>query len=112
MIRSRRQNWASLPQALSRDAANTHWHLSATMLSCPWSIWDSFRGIQSHTHNGSFGWITIKIHKKIKCLKVPTYDVVLDSIAYVSKYCTLYLLSLTFFSMFLLFIIHDNILYF
>src|SRR6266487_271560 len=74
MIRSRRQNFASLPQALSSDSANTHWNLSATMLSCPWSIWDSFRGIQSHTHNWSFGWITIKIHNKIKYLKVPTYD--------------------------------------
>src|SRR6266487_5813144 len=73
MIRSRRQNFASLPQALSSDSANTHWNLSATMLSCPWSIWDSFRGIQSHTHNWSFGWITIKIHNKIKYLKVPTY---------------------------------------
>src|SRR2546430_989276 len=75
MIRSRRQNFASLPQALSSDSENTHWNLSATMLSCPWSIWDSFRGIQSHTHNWSFGWITIKIHNKIKYLKVPTYDV-------------------------------------
>src|SRR6266487_768007 len=74
MIRSRRQNFASLPQALSSDSANTHWNLSATMLSCPWSIWDSFRGIQSHTHNWSFGWITIKIHNKIKYLKVPTYE--------------------------------------
>src|SRR6266581_7435058 len=73
MIRPRRQNFASLPQALSSDSANTHWNLSATMLSCPWSIWDSFRGIQSHTHNWSFGWITIKIHNKIKYLKVPTY---------------------------------------
>src|SRR6266487_2455147 len=79
MIRSRRQNFASLPQALSSDSANTHWNLSATMLSCPWSIWDSFRGIQSHTHNWSFGWITIKIHNKIKYLKVPTYDVRLSS---------------------------------
>ena len=25
-------------------------------------------------HNWSFGWITIKIHNKIKYLKVPTYD--------------------------------------
>src|SRR6266581_2939867 len=74
MIRPRRQNFASLPQALSSDSANTHWNLSATMLSCPWSIWDSFRGIQSHTHNWSFGWITIKIHNKIKYLKVPTYE--------------------------------------
>src|SRR5256885_9782986 len=74
MIRSRRQNFASLPQALSSDSENTHWNLSATMLSCPWSIWDSFRGIQSHTHNWSFGWITIKIHNKIKYLKVPTYE--------------------------------------
>src|SRR5437763_6443338 len=74
MIRSRRHNVASLPLALSRAAENTHGNLSATMLSCPWSIWDSFRGIQSHTHNGSFGWITIKIHNKINYLKVPTYD--------------------------------------
>src|SRR2546427_9122841 len=74
MIRSRRQNFASLPQALSSDSENTHWNLSSTKLSCPWSIWDSFRGIQSHTHNWSFGWITIKIHNKIKYLKVPTYD--------------------------------------
>src|SRR6266702_5394568 len=79
MIRSRRQNFASLPQALSSDSANTHWNLSATMLSCPWSIWDSFRGIQSHTHNWSFGWITIKIHNKIKYLKVPTYVISLDA---------------------------------
>src|SRR5437868_5784215 len=74
MIRSRRQNFASLPLALSSASENTHWNLSATMLSCPWSIWDSFRGIQSHTHNWSFGWITIKIHNTIKHLKVPTYD--------------------------------------
>src|SRR5947209_35823 len=74
MIRSRRHNFASLPLALSSASENTHWNLSATMLSCPWSIWDSFRGIQSHTHNWSFGWITIKIHNTIKCLKVPTYD--------------------------------------
>src|SRR5437763_1299769 len=74
MIRSRRQNFASLPLALSSASENTHWNLSATMLSCPWSIWDSFRGIQSHTHNWSFGWITIKIHNKIKYLKVPTYE--------------------------------------
>src|SRR5712692_1183075 len=73
MIRVRRQNFTSLPQVLSSDSENTHWNLSATMLSCPCSIGDSFRGIQSHTHNGSFGWITIKIHNKIKCLKVPTY---------------------------------------
>src|SRR5437763_6244357 len=73
MIRSRRHNFASLPLALSSASENPHWNLSATMLSCPWSIWDSFRGIQSHTHNWSFGWITIKSHNKIKYLKVPTY---------------------------------------
>src|SRR6266705_661326 len=44
------------------------------MLSCPWSIWDSFRCIHSNTHKRSFGWITIKSHNKIKCLKVLTYD--------------------------------------
>jgi hypothetical protein len=29
---------------------------------------------QQHTHNGSFGWITIKSNNKIKYLKVPTYE--------------------------------------
>src|SRR5213594_3723854 len=85
MIRSRRQNFAYLPQALSSDSANTHWNLSATMLSCPWSIWDSFRGIQSHTHNWSVGWITIKINNKIKYLKVLTYEVALVSFYKKSK---------------------------
>jgi hypothetical protein len=44
------------------------------MLSCPWSIWDSFRCLYSNTPKRSFGWITIKIHNKINYLKVPTYD--------------------------------------
>ena len=35
MVRIRRQNLASVPQALSNDSENTHWNLSATMLSCP-----------------------------------------------------------------------------
>src|SRR5437773_12485996 len=30
-------------------------------------------------HKRSFGWITLKIHKKIKYLKVPTYDIGLDT---------------------------------
>jgi hypothetical protein len=34
MIRSRRQNFASLPQALRRNAENTYGNLSVTMLSC------------------------------------------------------------------------------
>jgi HEAT repeat protein len=34
---------------------------------------DSFRCIHSNTPKRSFGWITIKIHYKIKYLKVPTY---------------------------------------
>src|SRR5712691_5274762 len=74
MMRWRRQNFASVPQALSRGSENTHWNLSATMLSCPWSIWDSFRCLYSNTPKRSFGWIAIKIHNKIKCLKVPTYE--------------------------------------
>src|SRR5215831_8190160 len=74
MMRCRRQNFTSVPQALSRGSANTHWNLSATMLSCPWSIWDSFRCLTSNTSKRSFGWITIKIHNKIKHLKVLTYD--------------------------------------
>src|SRR5262249_47473700 len=73
MMRCRRQNFTSVPQALSRGSANTHWNLSATMLSCPWSIWDSFRCLTSNTSKRSFGWITIKIHNKIKYLKVLTY---------------------------------------
>src|SRR2546428_5178636 len=74
MMRCRRQNFSSVPQALSRGSENTHWNLSATMLSCPWSIWDSFRCLSSNTHQRSFSWIAIKIHNKIKYLKVPTYD--------------------------------------
>src|SRR5216684_271041 len=74
MMRCRRQNFVSVPQALSRGSENTHWNLSATMLSCPWSIWDSFRCLYSNTPKRSFGWIAIKIHNKIKYLKVPTYD--------------------------------------
>src|SRR3989442_14649397 len=74
MMRCRRQNFTSVPQALSRGSENTHWNLSATMLSCPWSIWDSFRCLYSNTPTRSFGWIAIKIHNKIKYLKVPTYD--------------------------------------
>src|SRR2546428_3929303 len=73
MMRWRRQNFTSVPQALSRGSENTHWNLSATMLSCPWSIWDSFRCLTSNTSKRSFGWIAIKIHNKIKYLKVPTY---------------------------------------
>src|SRR2546425_663966 len=73
MMRCRRQNFTSVPQALSRGSENTHWNLSATMLSCPWSIWDSFRCLYSNTPTRSFGWIAIKIHNKIKYLKVPTY---------------------------------------
>ena len=34
-MRRRRHNFASVPQALSRGSENTHWNLSATMLSCP-----------------------------------------------------------------------------
>src|SRR5215471_8226183 len=75
MMRCRRQNFTSVPQALSRGSANTHWNLSATMLSCPWSIGDSFRCLTSNTSKRSFGWITIKIHNKIKHLKVLTYEV-------------------------------------
>src|SRR6266576_6821577 len=74
MMRWRRQNFASVPQALSRGSENTHWNLSATMLSCPWSIWDYFRCLYSNTRKRSFGWIAIKIHNKIKYLKVPTYE--------------------------------------
>src|SRR5712691_596811 len=74
MRRWRRQNFPSVPQALSRGSENTHWNLSATMLSCPWSIWDYFRCLYSNTHKRSFGWIAIKIHNKIKYLKVPTYE--------------------------------------
>src|SRR2546428_11479297 len=74
MMRCRRQNFSSVPQALSRGSENTHWNLSATRLSCPWSIWNSFRCLYSNTHKRSFGWITIKIHNKIKYLKVPTYE--------------------------------------
>src|SRR2546426_3897570 len=81
MVRMRRQNFASVPQALSNDSENTHWNLSATMLSCLCSIGDSFRGIQSHTSKRSFGWITIKINNKIKYLKVLTYEHRLDRIA-------------------------------
>src|SRR5215510_1979923 len=78
MMRCRRQNFTSVPQALSRGSANTHWNLSATMLSCPWSIGDSFRCLTSNTSKRSFGWITIKIHNKIKHLKVLTYESSLD----------------------------------
>src|SRR5712691_706997 len=74
MRRWRRQNFPSVPQALSRGSENTHWNLSATMLSGPWSIWDSFRCLYSNTPKRSFGWIAIKIHNKINYLKVPTYD--------------------------------------
>ena len=35
MRRCRRQNFASVPQALSSGAENTHGNVSATMLSCP-----------------------------------------------------------------------------
>src|SRR6266571_4774015 len=73
MMRCRRQNFASVPQALSRGSENTHGNLSATMRSCLWSIWDSFRCLSSHIHKRSFGWIAIKIHSKINYLKVPTY---------------------------------------
>src|ERR1700730_5865504 len=74
MMRCRRQNFASVPQVLSRGSENTHWNLSATMLSCPWSIWDSFRCLYSNTLKRSFGWITIKIHKTHLTKKVPTYE--------------------------------------
>src|SRR2546425_3271296 len=74
MMRCRRQNFSSVPQALSRGSENTHWNLSATMLSCPWSIWDSFRCLTSNASKRSFGWITTKIYKKIKYLKVLTYE--------------------------------------
>src|SRR6266851_7513720 len=74
MMRWRRQNFPSVPQALSRGSEHTHWNLSATMRSCPWSIWDSFRCLYSNTPKRRFGWIAIKIHNKIKYLKVPTYD--------------------------------------
>src|SRR6267143_2056817 len=73
MVRWRRQNFVSLPQVLSSVSENTHWNLSATKLSCPWSIWDSFRCLTSNTSKRSFGWIIIKIHNKIKYLKVITY---------------------------------------
>src|SRR2546423_11128914 len=73
-MRCRRQNFASVPQALSRDSENTHWNLSAAMLSCPWSIWDSSRCLTSNTSKRSVGWIAIKIHNKIKYLKVPIYE--------------------------------------
>src|SRR5256885_6046630 len=87
-MRCRRQNFASVPQALSRGSENTHWNLSATMLSCPWSIWDSFRCLYSNTPKRSFGWITIKIHNKINYLKVPTYDelrIVVEKVAVSSQ---------------------------
>ncbi len=74
MMRCRRQNFASVPQALSRGSENTHWNLSATMRICPWSIWGSFRCLYSNTRKRSFGWIAIKINNKIKYLKVPTYE--------------------------------------
>src|SRR5712671_4210857 len=54
----------------SHERELLHWNLSATMLSCPWSIWDSFRCLYSNTPKRSFGWIAIKINY----LKVPTYD--------------------------------------
>src|SRR5215510_15224307 len=82
----RRHNFASVPQALSRGSENTHWNLSATMLSCPWSIWDSFRCLYSNTPKRSFGWITIKIYNKINYLKVPTYDLPLLHLAWILPY--------------------------
>src|SRR5713226_1383548 len=85
MMRCRRQNFVSVPQALSRGSENTHWNLSATMLSCPWSIWDSFRCLYSNTPKRSFGWIAIKIHNKIKYLKVPTYEAIQHSIGVQDK---------------------------
>src|SRR2546428_1456415 len=85
MMRCRRQNFSSVPQALSRGSENTHWNLSATMLSCPWSIWDSFRCLSSNTHKRSFGWIAIKIHNKIKYLKVPTYEQFIDKLTVVME---------------------------
>src|SRR5256885_5199674 len=88
MVRWRRQNFVSLPQVLSSVSENTHWNLSATMLSCPWSIWDSFRCLTSNTPKRSFGWITIKIHNKINYLKVPTYDelrIVVEKVAVSSQ---------------------------
>src|SRR5258706_369891 len=79
MRRCRRPNCASVPQALSRGSENTHGHLSATRLSWPRSIWDSFRCLYSNTPKRSFGWIAIKIHNKIKYLKVPTYENTLEN---------------------------------
>src|ERR1700730_17646478 len=86
MMRCRRQNFASVPQVLSRGSENTHWNLSATMLSCPWSIWDSFRCLYSNTLKRSFGWITIKIHNKINYLKVPTYESTLCQAVNLQRY--------------------------
>src|ERR1700682_569516 len=87
MMRGRRQNFASVPQALSRGSENTHWNFSATMLSCPWSIWDSFRCLYSNTPKRSFGWIAIKIHNKINYLKVPTYDDAIEAaIMYLARH--------------------------
>src|SRR5713101_6294920 len=80
MMRWRRQNFPSVPQALSRGSEHTHWNLSAIMRSCPWSIWDSFRCLYSNTHKRRFGWIAIKIHNKIKYLKVPIYDAGIEDI--------------------------------
>src|SRR4030095_2284267 len=86
MVRWRRQNFVSLPQVLSSVSENTHWNFSATMLSCPWSIWDSFRCLTSNTSKRSFGWITIKIHNKIKYLKVLTYVVGQGVAAHVAQH--------------------------
>src|SRR6516165_2141860 len=82
MVRSRWQNRTSLPQALSSASEKTHWNLSATMLSCPLSIWASFRCFQNNMHKRSFGWISIKIHNEIKCLKVLTYDPLQEILAF------------------------------
>src|SRR2546430_17479536 len=61
MRRSRRQNFASLPHALSNSSEKTHWNLSATMLRCSRSIWHSFGCFDSHIRNGSVGWMARKV---------------------------------------------------
>src|SRR5712691_7625266 len=72
MMRWRRQNFPSLPQALQRFGKHP-WEL----ISDHAQLSVIHRGLlslyQNNTHKRSVGWIAIKIYNEIKCLKVPTY---------------------------------------
>jgi len=52
---------------------NIHWHMSTTMLRCPYSIWDSCGCIYSNIHRWRVGWSPRRPNNKSDHYNVPAH---------------------------------------